>query len=144
MGRAARETTTPSPPACACSVGGWPVFHEAKRARTVLHRSQRRWPIRFEAAAADLLRCWHRRGSANGVGRRASRVGREENHVKSASKRVLRVPTAGSPRDEATAGRAAQESISATMRFRSRRRRPGAGSFKKRLGQRCGMERIVR
>ena len=53
----AAKTTTPSPPARACSVGGWPVLHGAKRARAARHGSQRRWPRRFEAAAADLARC---------------------------------------------------------------------------------------
>ena len=109
MERVARwpaKTTTPSPPARACSVGGWPVLHEAKRARAARHGSQRRWPLRFEAAAADLARCRRRRASANGVGWSASRVGREDNHAKSASARVLRGQSAGSPRGEARAGRA--------------------------------------
>ena len=33
----AAKTTTPSPPARACSVGGRPVLHEAKRARAARH-----------------------------------------------------------------------------------------------------------
>ena len=112
----------PSSPARACSVGGWPVLYEAKRARTVLHGSQRRWPISFEAASADLARCRQRSFSTNGVRWCASRFGREDNHAKSASKRALRGPSVGSPRGEATVGRAARESTTVTMRLRSHRR----------------------
>ena len=47
---------------------------------------------------------------ANGVGWRAPRVDREDNHSKAASAHVLRVWSAGSPRGEARAGRTARES----------------------------------
>ena len=50
----AAKTTTPSPPARACCVGGRQVLHWAKRARAVRHRIQQLRLHRFEAAAADL------------------------------------------------------------------------------------------
>ena len=84
----AAKTTTPSPPARACSVDRWPVRHGAKRARAARHRNWKLWPQRFKAAAADLARCRCRRASANGVGRSAPRVGRADNHAKSASART--------------------------------------------------------
>ena len=98
-------------------VGGWPVLYEAKRAQAVRHESQRQWPLRLETVAADLARCRRKRASANGVGWSASRVGREDNHAKSGSKRVLRGPSAGSLRDEATTDRAARESTTVSMKF---------------------------
>ena len=105
----AAKTTTPSPPARACSVGGRLVLHGAKRARAARHgiesvattsRSRSRRP-----GAVSV-----KRASANGVGWSAPRVGREDNHAKSASARVLRGRSAGSPRGEARAGRAPRES----------------------------------
>ena len=53
----ATQTTTPSLPARACSMGGWPVRLEANRARAARLRSRKLWSRRFEAAAADLARC---------------------------------------------------------------------------------------
>ena len=78
------------------------------------------------------------------MGWSASRVGREDNHAKSASARVLRGRSAGSPRGEARAGRAPRESNAVATTFRSRSRRPGAVSVKKSLGQRRGVERVAR
>jgi len=53
----AAKTTTPSPPARVCSVGGRPVLHGAKRARAARHGSRTRWSRRYEAAAVDLAWC---------------------------------------------------------------------------------------
>ena len=50
----AAKTTTPSPPARACSVGGRPVLHRAKRARATRHRLRKLWIRCFKAAAAGL------------------------------------------------------------------------------------------
>ena len=63
------------------------------------------------------------------------RVGREDNHAKSASARVLRGRSAGSPRGEARTRCAPRESNAVVTEFRSRSRRPGAVSVKKSLGQ---------
>ena len=78
------------------------------------------------------------------MGWSASHVGREDNHAKSASARVLRGRLAGSPRSEARVGRALRESNAEPMTFRSRSRRPGTVSTKKSLGQRRGVERVER
>ena len=53
----AAKTTTPSPPACTCSVGGWLVLHGAKRAWAARHGFRKPRLRHFEAAAADLARC---------------------------------------------------------------------------------------
>ena len=209
----AATTTTPSPPARACSVGGRPVLHGAKRVRPratgfkscdygVRSRSRRpgavsvkkslgqrrgveraaRWPRRQPRQVRQRARApwavgWFstgrsargprarnsklsattfrsrsrrpgavsvKRASANGVGWSAPRVGREDNHAKSASARVLRGRSAGSPRGEARAGRAARDSKALVTTCRSRSRRPGAVSVKKSLGQRRGVERAPR
>ena len=50
------KTTTLSPPARACSVGGRPVLHGATRARVAQHRIRNLQSHQFEAAAADLTR----------------------------------------------------------------------------------------
>ena len=81
---------------------------------------------------------------ANGVGWSTSRVGREDNHAKSASARVLRGWSVGSPRGEARTGRAARGSEAVDTRLRSRCRRPGTVSVRSSLGQRRGMERVAR
>ena len=60
--------------------------------------------------------------------------------TKSASARVPRGQSAGSPRGEARAGRAARDSEAMVMSSRSRSRRPGAVSVQKRLGQRRGVK----
>ena len=140
----AAKTTTPSPPARKGSVGGRPVLHGAKRARAARHGSRTRRSRRLETAAADLRRCRCGRASANGVGWTAPRVGREDNHAKSASAHVLSGPSAGSPRGEARAGRAPRESNAAVTTSRNCSRRPGAVSVKKSLGQRRGVERAAR
>ena len=78
----------------------------------------------------------------------ALRVGREDNHAKSASARVLRGRSAGSPRGEARARCAPLDSKAVVTQFRSRSHRPIAVSLKKSLGQRrgvrCWFERRVR
>ena len=53
----AAKTTTPSPPARACSVGSRSVLHGAKRARATRRGIRKRRLRCFEAAAADLARC---------------------------------------------------------------------------------------
>ena len=83
----------------------------------------------------------HRRGDGS-PGTRATLKG--DNHAKSASARVLRGRSAGSPRCEARAGRAPRDSNAVITTFRSRSRRPGAVSVKKSLGQRRGVERATR
>ena len=72
------------------------------------------------------------------------RVGREDNHAKSASARVLRGRSAGSPRGESRAGRAAQELNAVVIIFRSRSCRPGALLVRRSLSQRRGDERVTR
>ena len=97
----------------------------------------------FEAAAVDMARWRCGRASSNGVGWSSPRVGREGNHAKSASARVLRGRSAGSPRGEARAGRAPRDSEASVTLFRSRSRRPGAVSVRKSLGQRRGVQRAL-
>ena len=86
----AAKTTTPSPPARMCSVAEWPVLHCTKSARAVRHRAIKAWPRGSEAAAIGLARCRCEGALANNVGWSASLVGRQDNHAKSASARVLR------------------------------------------------------
>ena len=59
-----------------------------------------------------------------------------DHHAESASARVLRGHLAGSPWDEARAGRRARSSNDMAERLRSRSRRPGAESMKMSLSQR--------
>ena len=73
-----------------------------------------------------------------------SRVGRKDNHAKSASALVLPWSSACSPRAEAHAGRATRESDAEATTFRNRSRRTGMVSVKKRLGQRREIERVAR
>ena len=73
-----------------------------------------------------------------------SRVGRKDNHAKSASARVLPWSSACSPRGEAHAGRATRASDAEATTFRCRSRRTGMVSVKKRLGQRREIERVTR
>ena len=94
--------------------------------------------------AADLARCWCGRALANGARWSAERVGRVDNHAKSASARVLRGRAASSPRGEARAGRAPRESNAVVTTFRSCSRRPGTVSVKKSLGQQRRSERVTR
>ena len=140
----AAKTTTPSPPARVCSVAGWPVFHGAKRARAVRHGARKPWSQGFEPAAVGLARCRCRGALANNVGWSASLVGREDNHAKSASARVLRGRLAGSARVEARAGRATRYLESGVTMLRSHSRRPGSVSVPKSRGERCGVERVAR
>ena len=72
------------------------------------------------------------------------RPGHEDNHARSSSARVHHGRSAGSPRGETCAGRAARELNAMVMAFRRRSRRPVAMSLKKSLGQRRGMERAPR
>ena len=73
------------------------------------------------------------------------RVGRKDNHAKFASALVLPWSSACSPRGEAHAGRATtRESGAEATTSRSRSRRTGMVSVKKRLGQRREIERVVR
>ena len=137
-------TTTPRPPARACFVGGWPVLYEAKRARAVRYESQRQWELRFEAAAADLARCWRQRALANGVGWSASRVGREDNYAKSARARLHCGQLAVLFMGRSARGSHAMDVKRGNTTMRSRSRRPGTVSAKKSLGQRRGVERVVR
>ena len=58
--------------------------------------------------AADLAQCRYRRASAIGVGWSAPRVGREDNHAKSARAHLLNGRTDGSPRGGARVGRVAR------------------------------------
>ena len=74
----------------------------------------------------------------------APRVGREDNHAKSASARVLLGRSAGSPLGEARADRAQRNSAASITTFRRRSRRPNAVSVMESLGQRCGMDRAPR
>ena len=77
---------------------------------------------------------------ANGVGWSAPRVGRKDNHAKSASARVLRGRSAGS-RGKARADHTPRDSEAMPITtVRSRSNRPGAVSLKKSLVQRCGVE----
>ena len=99
---------------------------------------------RTEAAAADLARCRRKRASANSVRWRASRVGREDNHAKSTSARVLRGRLAGSPQGEARARRVPRKSITVATTFRSRSRQPVEMLAKKSLGQQGGVECVAR
>ena len=140
----AAKTTTPSPPARVCSVAGRPVLHGAKRARAVRHGARKLWSQGSEAAAVGLARCRCGGALANGVGWSASRVGREDNHAKSASARVLRGRLAGSARVEARAGRATRYLESGVTMLRSHSRRPGSVSVPKSRGERCGVERVAR
>ena len=79
------------------------------------------------------------------MGWSASLVGREDNHAKSASARVLRVPSVSSPRGKARTRRAPRRLHVVRMTFRSRsRRRPGAVSVEKSLGQRRRVKRVAR
>ena len=84
VGRA--DNSAKSAARSACSVGIRLVRHVAKRARTARHGTRKRWPQRFEAAAADQARCRWRRASANGVGWSVLRVGRADNRAKSAAR----------------------------------------------------------
>ena len=72
------------------------------------------------------------------------RVGRQNNHAKSASSLVLCGRSARSPRGEMRASRAPQSSETLIPAFRSHSRRPGAVSVKRSLGQRRGVERAPR
>ena len=45
----AAKTTTPSLPARACSVGGRPVLHGAKRARAARHGTRKPWSFAFRS-----------------------------------------------------------------------------------------------
>ena len=102
------KTTTPSHAPHACSVDGRLDLHGAKPSRAARHGSGTLALHRFEAAAAGLSRCRLRTASVNGVEWCAPRFGRKYNHAKSASARVLLGRSAGSPRGEARAGRAAR------------------------------------
>ena len=132
----AAKATVPSQPARACSVGGRPIHLRVKRARAAWHGSETRQTRCPAAAAADLARCPCRITSANDVGWGELRVGREGNCAKSASARVLRGPSAGSPPGETRAGCAARVSNAVATMPRSLCRRPGAVSVRKSLGQR--------
>ena len=78
-------------------------------------------------------------GQRRGV--ECARVGRANNHAKSASAHALFGRSAGSPRGEARAGRAPRNSTASITAYRSHSRRPGAVSVKKSLDQRRGLER---
>ena len=140
----AAKTTTLSPPERGCSVGSRSVLHGAKRAGGARHGIWKLWPRGFEAAAADLARCRCGRASAKGVGWSAPRVGRGDNYAKFVSARVLRGRSAGFPRSESRAGRAARASKAVDTTLRNRSRRIGAVSVKKSIGQRRGVERALR
>ena len=81
------KTTTRSPPARACSVGGRTCFHRAKRAHDVCRGIRTRLTRPIEGRAADLCRCWCGRAPADGVERSVSRVGPHNKHAKSPSPR---------------------------------------------------------
>ena len=134
------KTTTPSPPAHACSVGGRTVLHGPKRARAARHGVWALGSRRFNITTADLARCRCGRASANGEGRSAARVCREDDHAKSVSTRVLRGRPAGFLRREAHAGRAARGLETAVTLLQSQCCRPGAVPVRKSLGQRRGVE----
>ena len=72
------------------------------------------------------------------------RVGCEDNHAKSASAHAIRGPWAGSQRGEARAGHEPRKRNAVATKRRSRSRRPGVVSVKKRVGQRRGIERLAR
>ena len=72
------------------------------------------------------------------------RVGCKDNHAKSTSARVLHARSAGFPRGEPRAGRAARNLKAIVTKIRSRSRKPGAVSEKRSLGQRREMERAPR
>ena len=78
------------------------------------------------------------------MGWSASRVGRDVNHAKSASARVLRGRLAGSSRGDPRAGRAAPDLKFIVPWLRSRSRRPGLLSAKKSLVQWHWVERAPR
>ena len=71
----------------------------------------------------------------------ASRFIRENNHVKSASARVHRGRSAGTPWGESCAGRASRKWHPSITSLRSRSRRPVAVPVENSLGQRPGMVR---
>ena len=81
-----------------------------------------------------------------------TRVGRKDNHTKSASARLLQSGSArvlrgwsvGPPRGKARMGRAARDSEAVVTRFRSRSRPPGTVSVRKSLGQRGRVETVAR
>ena len=89
---------------CACSVGGRPILHAAKRERAARHRIRTRWPRAFSGRATDLSRCWCGRSLADGVGRSAPCVWPQHNLAKSALSGmracVLRARSADAPRAE--------------------------------------------
>ena len=90
--------------------GGRPVSNGAKRARAARYGDRKPWSRDSAPAAVGLARCRCGRASANGLGWSASRVGREDNHAKSASAQVLRGRMAGSPLRKERTGRAARGS----------------------------------
>jgi len=125
-------------------VGGWLVFHGAKRAGVARHGDQTRYydvpkpqPPTWRGVGEKKLRPteWDEARSA---------LTREDNHAKTTSARVLRGRLAGSLRGEARAGRAPRKSKTVATTSRSRSGRPGEVSAKKSLGQRRGVERVAR
>ena len=68
----------------ACFVGSRPNLHGTKSARGARHGTQARRSQTFEDRVANLPQHWCGRASADGVRRRASRVGPKHNHAKSA------------------------------------------------------------
>ena len=77
------------------------------------------------------------------MGWSAPRVGRNDNHAKSASAHVPCGRSAGSPQVEVRSSRAAQESQAISKKLRNRIRRPVALSVQKSLGTWRGMERLA-
>ena len=124
--------------------GGRPVSNGAKRARAARYGGRTPWSRGSAPAAVGLARCRCGGALSNGVGWSTSRVGREDNHAKSASARVLRGWSVGPPRGEARMGRAARDSEAVVTRFRSRSRPPGTVSVRKSLGQRGRVETVAR
>ena len=137
------KTTTSSPPERTCSMDGRTVLHGAERAWAAWHGVLKLRSYCFKPNAANLARCRCGIASANGEGRSAARVCRENNHAKSASARVIRGQSAGFPRGAARAGRAARDSNAAIRRYWSRCCRPGGVSVQKSHGQRRRLERVV-
>ena len=132
----AAQTTTPSPAARACSMGGWPVLHGVKRAQVARHQvRQVRSPIwRGVGEVEPRPTAWG--GVRPALASKPTTL--------SPPAQVLCGRSGGSPRGEARASCAARHSEDIPMRIRSRSCRPGEVALKCSLGQRRGIERAPR
>ena len=139
----AAKTTTPSPPARACSVGGRPVLHGAKRARAARHGSQTlATTFRSRSRRPGAVSVKKSLGQRRGVERVARWPRRQPRQVRQRARApwaVGRFSTGRSARGPRATG-----VNDGDHDVRRRSRRPGAVSVKKSLGQRRGVERVAR